>query len=257
MSLSNLLISRRFRQTSPDDGSAGEPILSGGPEDGGSLEEAPAPGAAPKPVFGEKVVVGGQEYEVEPAVAAALRANEETNLRLNALEASRTTPPVAPTPTPEPEGDTWEDLIYTNPKAAKAQLYEELKTDILSTVTTAYTADKSADRFWQDFYSANKDLTEQKFLVDAVLNRDMAELKDLPSTVAATKLAEKVKLQMGAIAKSAGTGKGAPDVVLTPGAPASPPPAPPSGGSDEKVVTLSSVLRDRSQARREAAKQVS
>lgn len=73
----------------------------------------------------------------------------------------------------EPE---FEELLYSNPKAAK----ELLKKEIRAERDNERAAENTKQKFWTDFYSKNDDLKNEKRLVDYYVKGQWDSLKDVP-----------------------------------------------------------------------------
>lgn len=220
----------------------------------GGKTPTPTPGPTPT-----KVKIGGQEFEVDADLAAAIAAQQDEFEEQ--MQSART-----PTPTPAPKGgkkaeDEEYDFaigIFTEPDVAIQKLREQ----ILTQVRGEYAQAEGQKTFWKGFYKANPDLKDAEVLVEAVMNKNWASLKDIPAEKAAEKLA---KLSREAAAKltkkSAGKGgeggeeddKGANGRQTLEGGST---PATKNSGQQQqpKVTSLSDIVRARQAAKRNGGK---
>jgi hypothetical protein len=214
----------------------------------------PAP-AAPAPV---EIELDGKKLSVQPEVAAALKvakdaaaaagvAAKEVETRLNAqLEELRKKLPGTPAATPNPEDDL-DTLLFTNPKEAAKRIKEEAKAEIRAEigVTTAQT------NFWTDFYGEFPELKDDDLVVKAIMNRDYEDLRPLKVPEAIKKLgesAQKYLMDRGVERKKQKKDPG------TEGGnqPSARGPKKAEGERSQTAPSLSQVLKERQQARREA-----
>ena len=93
------------------------------------------------------------------------------------------------------EGDEGDDdsLMFTDTKAWKKKFAEGLRKEITAEISQSYNADQGQKTFWQNFYAKNEDLEDYKFIVNATLQENMAELKDMEVREASKKLGEYVR----------------------------------------------------------------
>lgn len=235
--------------------------------DPADLGASPSPkpeGAQPAQNFGVEVEIAGKKYMVTAEMANAInaeKANRSGEIERHLQSLGRKIEDVASTALrrdgkPEAKADDKPKMdFWDNPE----QFFESLRSDILSKVeekvngvktelTSAYTSDRSTEKFWDGFYTDHKDLKEDKFIVDAVMRRDWDELKDMKSAEAKKILADrarKVLLKHGKTEKpdrdvqveGAGALKAKTDKQDAP-----------------KVTSLTEVIKARREARRKSRK---
>lgn len=179
------------------------------------------------------------------------RENAELRGRLQGIQETR---PRAedPKPTPKPKKD-WEKMLFDDTDNAVEELRKEITEEVTSKVRGEYQQDQSTKDFWNEFYRKNHDLDRDKDhdIVQTILNKNFNSLGDMPVSQAVDKLGELTreriiqytgKKETKADRSSKATAEGA-------NAP-SPKPAP---KEEDKVVTLSDIIRAR-KAKRSAAK---
>lgn len=218
----------------------------GGGDGKGKGGKTPAPPAPPERV---KVKVGDNELETDAASAAAINSLLAANAQMTEFVRKGYKPAEEKPPT-KPADYDYETQLFVNPKEAIARLKAEAKAEIMAEVSAAYTQAESKKDFWSGFYAENEDLRDEKFIVEAVLGREWAKLKDLPPADAAKKLSEAAKKELMRLSG----GK----------SPTDPNPRPVEGGGDGKstppagkvtpdnVLSLSEVIRKSQTARRKA-----
>lgn len=227
--------------------------ISGGPEHGSQFPSDPgAPGGQseqqPDPAQGN-----------EPVTRQELATFQDSIMeKLDAIGKPTTTSKVEPDPKPTSgENVTAEQLkhlgmtveefereFWDNP----AGLMERLMERASQYGQQAAQQVSSQTEFWNSFYTQNKDLAEDKDIVQMVLNNNMKELAEMPVSKASAKLAE---LTRGRIMKY--TSKNTRDMqpgakVHTEGSE----PALPGGKKQEepKVTSLGDIIRSRKNQRR-------
>jgi len=151
---------------------------------------APAPDPADRSQDEPQLVavnVGGQTLELPADQAALIQADQAASQdRYDALQVA--TPP-EPSDRSQDDMVPLEDLLFTDPKAALAQLTQQ----ITQTVRGEYQQDQASKQFWNDFYIENPDLREEDHLVQAVLNRELGTLENMRGKTGRDKLAELTK----------------------------------------------------------------
>lgn len=237
----------------PGEGSGDKPLLDdkGAFSDGGDGGEGDGKKADPTPKTEAKVKVrvGNDEIETDAASAAAINALMQNNSQLynyiQQIGAGK----------PAPEGDKKKGYdyatgLFTEPEEALKRLREEIKAEVKGEITTAYNAAESQKDFWNSFYSKNEDLKDEKMLVNAVMARDWASLKDMAPEAAAKKLVEATKKEIMRL--KGGKSDSDPDARPIEGGGNKK--SAPSGNSqdDSKVLSLSDIIKKRQEARRKA-----
>lgn len=144
-----------------------------------------------------KVTIGDQELETDAASAAVINSMLQMNQEMAAMirNGYKTAAPEAK-PAAKAEEFDYETELFTNPKGAIARLRAEITQEVETKLSGQYQADQSSKAFWGQFYSDNKELKEEKMIVNAVLQRDWAKLKDMDGPKAAKALAEATKKEI-------------------------------------------------------------
>ncbi len=104
--------------------------------------------------------------------------------------------PPAPIPAASSDPDDKYDYnteLFTNPEAALSHLKEEITAEVTGKLEGRYSQDQNRQRFWDDFYSANPDLKEHKWVVEATLSSEMGTLNKLQGQEAIDGLARATK----------------------------------------------------------------
>lgn len=254
------LLRRYAPATDPTDGGkggGGKPTDADVLDGKGAFDGDPTGGAGgkttkkddPPKVERVKVKVGDAEIETDAAAAAALTALMQNNAQMADYIRKGYKEPPKDEPK-DKKGYDYATGLFTEPEVAIARLRAEIKQETIAEVSAAYTQAETKKDFWTGFYKDNEDLAGEKLIVEAVLGRDWAKLKDLTPADAAKKLSEAAKKE---IMRLSG-GK----------SPADPNPRPVEGAGDgknlrasgktgdEKVLSLSDVIRARKEARRKA-----
>lgn len=235
----------------PEDGKGTPPA----DKKAGKKDTPPADDGQPKRV---KVKVGEHELETDESSAAAINALMKQNTDLYAY-LRNIQPPANNTgkdkdtkgSKADAEEYDYETELFANPKEAVKRLRAEIKAEITGELENKYNRAESEKEMWKIFYKENEDLKEEKWMVDAVLQRDYASLKDLPASEAMKKLATSVKKELLRLkggrsdADNANTElEGSGNARLN---------AKKSGHSQEdEVPSLSALIRQRQEARRKA-----
>lgn len=202
-----------------------------------------------------KVKIGEQEIETDAASAQIITtlSGELQNLAgmvQQLQQASRQTPTTQQKSTQKAEEYDFSTGIFTEPAVAIAKLTEQIREQVKAEVVGMYQSAESSKDFWSTFYSDNKDLKEEKIIVDAVLSRDYSKLSNLPTAEAAKKLAESAKKELLRLKG----GKSDSDAQNTgfEGGSAKGAPARVNAQPQNQVSSLSEVIRKRQEARRKA-----
>lgn len=123
-------------------------------------------------------------------------------------EAQAFTPPVhVPAPVVT-EGESFEELIYSNPVKAKALFKAEILNE-LETQSQKRNAQVSSEQtFWDSFYQKNADLKDMRQVVQSVFKRDRADIGNVqrfPSNEAvAQHLAKEARSIIGLVKEKSG-----------------------------------------------------
>ena len=194
------------------EGLSEEELMGGHPASGGT--DAPA---APKMI---DVEIGGVKYSVSEEAAAAMKAADDDYK--HTIDDLRTTvDSVQRSPIPEqrpegaPEDDTdWDTYLLTEPAKAMKEFGDRIRSEVIAEVQDQYAADQSSKNFWTSFYNQNPDLQEYDWIVDAVMNKNYAELGPLSPARAADKLADYTKTELLKLTNKSGNKPSANAVVL-------------------------------------------
>lgn len=232
-------------------GNEGKPVLddkgvfTGSGDDKGKKAPAADEGKTEK----VKVRVGNDELETDAASAAAINALLQNNNQLYDYIKNMTGKP-APKDEGKKPGYDYATGLFTEPEEALKRLREEIKAEVKGEITTAYNAAETQKDFWQGFYKDNSDLSDEKMMVNAVMTRDWAILKDLAPAAAAKKLAEATKKELMRISG----GKSPSDDNARQIEGGSTKNSAPAGkkSDDDKVLSLSDIIKKRQEARRKA-----
>lgn len=186
------------------------------------------------------------------------RAPEEDRIALLQAEVDRLKrqiPPPEPTrseavaadPTDEMTDEEFDALLFSNPREALRLNNERVKKEL----RTEYTANQGTQSFWQQFYAANGDLKDDDDLVQSTLQKNMAELGNMPVPEAMARLAVLTRDRILGFMKKRKEPRTSRAV-----AEGATPPAVPQAQDDEAepaAGTLSGVLTARRMRRRSAA----
>lgn len=215
-----------------------------------------------------EVTIGGKKYTVPAAVAAAYESTSQVSSKLDRLErevSNLRQPPKEPTKKPAAEEDDefgdvdLDTLFLTDAKKAARIISDRAAAKARKDLTSAYQADQNMQAFWNDFYASNPDLAKHKRLVTGVMNEHWAELKDLRNDDAAAKMADLTRKEIMSIARTAGFTKAPQNNRTRSESGQSNSGGNPSddGDGEEKVLSLSQILKNRAAARRSGEKKAS
>lgn len=221
--------------------------FSGGGDGGGDGKKADP---TPKTEAKVKVRVGNDEIETDAASAAAINALLQNNSQLYDYIKQAGIGKAPADDGKKKAGYDYATGLFTEPEVALQKLREEIKAEVKGEITTAYNAAESQKDFWNSFYSENADLKDEKMIVNAVMARDWATLKDLDPKAAAKKLVEATKKELMRL--KGGKSDSDPDARQIEGG--SNKNSAPSGKKedDSKVLSLSDIIKKRQEARRKA-----
>jgi hypothetical protein len=141
----------------------------------------------------------------------------------------------------EMSDEDFDALLFSNPREAMRLNNERVKAELRN----EYTANQGTTKFWDQFYQANGDLRGDDDLVQSTLNKNMAELGNMPVEAAMERLAALTRDRiLGFIKKrkeprtSRAVAEGANAPVISA-----------ASVSDPKPTTLSNILRARHERR--------
>ncbi len=171
------------------------PALVGGP----GIETPDQPEEAAPNVELVTVTISGRTVQVTPEVAEAIQADSlkrtqdfgrqgEEMRRLRAeveTIAARQQQPQPQTPARDPDLD-----FYESPHATLEKRDARLRQEIMQEVSQAYRMEQERQVWWGIFYDDNKGLKGQDALVQAALQQEWNNIKDLPGPEARKLLAK-------------------------------------------------------------------
>ena len=218
--------------------------MQGFPEDGDPMDMGdPAPAPAPNPA-----PVADPVLERLNAMQARLDANEAELQHLRRA----TPPPQIKTPTPpaaEEEID-WDQELFTSPKKALAKYGELIEKKVTDKLEGRYQRDRSTQVFWDQFYDKHPDLKADHDLVDLTLKSNLAEMGSMPVEKAMDRLAD---LTRDRILRYAGGAKPRNPKAKVEGAGAPSGLKPSSKAQDDKILSITDIIRRNKDKRRKVA----
>lgn len=228
---------------------AEDPNMGGFPKDGDPAPDDTPPNPEPEPEEDEP-----EEDLPDPPVdeVAELKkqvASMQERHDKEIAELRRAQPPAEPKPqgnTP-PETD-WDNLLFTKPKDAVAQIKKEAKEEVQREMRAEYQKDQGTRKFWADFYTANPDLKEDGDLVELVLAGQMSQLANIPVNQAIKKLGD---LTRERILRYAGGKPRGGRRAMAEGS--NPPRARAPATEEAEVTSLMDIIRARKDRRRKAS----
>lgn len=228
-------------QTPPD-----EELVGGFPKDGEApnMEETP-PGPDPDEEEEEEPDPPVDEVATLKQQVADMQAKHDREM----AELRRAQPPPEPKPPKDgpPETD-WDNLLFTKPKEAVAQIKREAKEEVQRDMRAEYQRDQGTRKFWADFYTTNPDLKEDGDLVELVLAGQMSQLANIPVSQAIKKLGD---LTRERILRYAGGKPRGGKRAMAEGS--NPPRAKAPAPEEAEVTSLMDIIRARKDRRRKAS----
>lgn len=210
-----------LKESTKASGKAEEQVeLLGGREEpivlGGEVPDLPTGGKEPQPEpqikSDDPIVIAGKSY---PSKEAALRAMEELEMAraeergfIEGIKAAKPQEAEAVQKNwDELLAEKFEQAIFENPKAAARELVAEAvaqaKKEIMGELTQAEkikaeTSRQAAQKaeLWNTFYTEHPDLSESQEVVEYLLQKNWAELKDMDTSKSLPKLAEIARKQL-------------------------------------------------------------
>jgi hypothetical protein len=223
----------------PDDNE----VMSGYPGDGDAHPENREPAPAP----------------TSPAANPVAQQLQQLQARIDAQDAElqhlrRATPPPVPKATPPPKDPTeeidWDQELFTSPKKALAKYGEIIEKRVTDKLEGRYQRDRSTQVFWEQFYDKHPDLKPDHDLVDLTLKSNLAEMGSIPVDKAMDRLAD---LTRDRILRYAGGHKPRNPKAKVEGAGAPSNPKPPKAPEQEKVLSITDIIRRNKDRRRKVA----
>lgn len=211
-----------------------------------------------------EIEIGGETFMVPKAQALAMQAQHDQITSANELAQKSMSeqietlskkvdgieiPPVANV---IKDDDNIDFDFLTSPEKILDEREAKLKKEVKDELRTEYEQKQAEEKFWDDFYSKNKDLKGSKIFVLAIFNRDYNKFKDMKIEETHDALAEDTRKEL---LKSM-PGK-APSTTEVPvleggGAVVASPFDQPAESAQPKVVPMSQQLKNRRTQRRNA-----
>lgn len=164
----------------------------------------------------------------------------------------RQIPPATPkTPDPKdaPAETDWNNLLFTDPKAAVAEIKRQAKEEVTREMRGEYNKAENTKVFWRKFYAKNKDLRSDHDLVELTLNGNLGDLANIPVDTAMERLADLTRQRILRYTGSAASNRGKKARVEGSDAPTPPREA----GEPDEPVRLSDIIKARRNKRASAA----
>ena len=216
-------------------------------------DPAPSPNTTPVPAAQRSSVsIGGQEFDVNPELKAALDGREsqftqklnENSRELGELRQWQQT--ITQPPNSQPAGPDMDALMFEDPTKYRELMSAEIKEDLRK----EYSQQRGLDQFWSGFYTQNKDLEGENTIVESIANKNWTHLGTLPVADATSKLAELTRKELMRIQskfKAGGNPETLPGGRTFTESPGSPSPAPPVD-DDEGPSSITDALKLRREA---------
>lgn len=205
----------------------------------------------PAPSDGEELDnEGGNDTEEDDPPSGGETAEQKVaRLEAEMADLRRRIPPSEPKqqqPPPQDDEPDWDKLLYDNPKEAMRLHGQRVADKVKQELTATYQREQGQKVFWDRFYEKNKDLKDDRDLVETTLKSNLNDLANIPVDDAMKKLAD---LTRDRILRYAG-GKpkaGGKKAVAEGAAAPSPPRATPE---PEAPSSLSDIIKARARKRR-------
>jgi len=179
--------------------------LEGGPEgEVIAAEETPAPAGTPIFTYGTKSFNTPEELKafIDQLDRKAAK-NEGYEEAMRQVQPAPPVPENAPVLEPGAEappmvidGKNINELIWENPAEALTLVQKQAVEKATETVEARDATRRELDKFWDDFYSKNKDLSDVKDHVDMVLTKNMKRLSPMDAEAAKTELATLTRAEL-------------------------------------------------------------
>lgn len=178
--------------------------------------------------------------------AEVARLREENTLIKRAIPPAE---PVRAQPEEELSDEEFDALLFSNPRQALDMYGKKIKDELRQ----EYVTNQGTSSFWTKFYAANGDLKDDDDLVQSTLQKNMAELGNMPVDNALNRLAELTRDRiMGFMKKTRNGGRSR---AVAEGA--NPPNVPQAQADDDdgggRQTTMGDLLKARRAGRRRAA----
>lgn len=183
------------RQQAAADRLAGHDPDGAAERDRSIMEGGPGQGADGQPAFAFSYK--GKEFKTQEEVTSyidELQQQRETQ-RQEPVREQRQEPARQEPAAKRRAGESidFDKELYTDPKKVFGQFRDEIKAEIQQEMTDKYNADQTMREFWSSFYTENKDMKGKEILVDAVFQRALKDIGELPIGKAKEELASRVR----------------------------------------------------------------
>jgi hypothetical protein len=178
------------------------------------------------------------------------RLKEENKLIRRAIPPAEPARQAQPAESEEMDDEEFDALLFSNPREALRINNEKVKRELRN----EYTNNQGTTKFWDNFYRDNADLKDDDDLVQSTLQKNMAELGNMPVDKAMGRLAELTRDRIMGFMKKRKEPRGQNRAI----AEGSNPPSIPRGpvvddDEDAKQTTMGDLLKSRRAKRRNAA----
>lgn len=151
-----------------------------------------------------------------------------------------------PPPVREEADPDWEKELFANPNATIKKIMELSGKAVEDRLRAEYQRDRGTTEFWNEFYRRHADLRDDHDLVEMTLKSHLSELSDLPVDKGHERLAE---LTRARIMRYIGAARGGRKASAEGAGPSSSKRAP-KEPEEEKIRSISDILRERKRKRR-------
>ena len=190
-------------------------VVDDGPQDGDAHPETPPGSGDDETPELVKATVGGQEFELDPALAAALTKDqdaasartEELEGHVGDLRRQFQTPSQDQQQGQGPDYEHFNQSLFEDPASAVQEIVALTEQRVLQQVGQANQQQRGLDQFWGDFYTANPELKEFDSFVKAQMNESWQTIADMPAAKGASKLAELTRESLLGMSRKLGKGK--------------------------------------------------
>jgi len=226
-----------------------QPTQGGFPEEG---DEFPQEEEVIPPAHAAEENEEEEEPPPEPSPTETLQRQIDQMKADHAKEIADLRRNQAPAQPKEPKEDKpktdYKNLIFTDPEQAVSLIKSEAVAEAETKLRGQYERDQGQRRFWEGFYEKNKDLKEDKDLVELTLNSNLPTLANIPVDEAMKKLADLTRERI--IRYSGGTRPKGKKAVAEG---SSPPAERRAAAIGAEVTSLGDVIRARRRKRATAA----
>jgi hypothetical protein len=192
----------------------------------------------------------GATDEIAQMRAEVERLKEENKLIRRAIPPAEPARAPAAEPADEMDDEEFDALLFSNPREALRINNERVKRELRN----EYTNNQGTTKFWENFYRDNSDLKDDDDLVQSTLQKNMAELGNMPVDKAMGRLAELTRERILGFMKKRKEPRGQNRAIAEGSNPPSIPRGPAVDDDDDaKPTTMGDLLKSRRAKRRKAA----